>query len=255
MIPNDKKREVKQMRSLLRRVAELAEHVELTGTFEGGARHSVHRYNAILEHLEENGIVPEELFPRLDEDETDFGTLGAEAKFLENYLGDIAEEQEDDEEPQRRSKPKGKVEMGLIAALAPFLEQRDLSQIIRAHFDWTPKAPDPPSPPGEGQDLKTVVALAPFIDKQTLTELVRACLARGAAADPKVFAALAPHMDSGDLGQLLREYLPQWFASAPGASSGEASRGWPEPSPHAAPDESPPTATEGLGADKPHSPW
>jgi hypothetical protein len=200
---------------LLRQTAEFAEHVEQTGSFQSGARNSVKRYNAIVEHLEEEDIIREDMFPRLEEDESDFGQLGAEATALANYLDDIG----DEEEKPATGGPKGK-DFGWLLGLAPFLERDELSKLVRSHFTGQAPFPVPPAPPKEeadssqGPDLKTIIGLAPHIDKKTLGEMVRACLSRQKLRDPNLLVALAPHMESRDLGQILHEYLPDWFASA-----------------------------------------
>jgi hypothetical protein len=219
MSENNQKAEIRRMRTLLQKIGEMAEHAEQTGSFEGGVRNSVTRYNAIVEHLEDINALPEELFPQLDE-RADWGQLGPEATLLADYLGDILEGEPKETGPRRN--------LGELIGLAPFLEGKELSQLIHTHFlgsppppPGAPVPPDVPPPPGspaaaaQGPDLKTIVSLAPHLDKATLQEMVQACLSHQRVSDPNLLVALAPHMDSATFGQLLREHLPGWFQRQP----------------------------------------
>src|SRR5260221_2863873 len=114
--------EVRRLRRLLLKMAELAEHVEQTGSFESGVQNSVKRYNAIVGHLEALEALPVSMFPRL-EDEADAGQLGAQATLLADYLKDSTEE----EEARAISAP----DLGSLVALAPFLGSKELSQLVR----------------------------------------------------------------------------------------------------------------------------
>jgi hypothetical protein len=203
----------------LRKMAEMAEHTEQTGSFESGIRNNyVKRYNAIVEHLEEMDVVPEELFPRLD-DEADSGQLGAEAMLLADYLADFLEET-----PPPNAGRGNKPDMGLMVALAPFLESKELSNLVRASLAGTPppagEAPEE-NAADAGPDLQALVGLAPHIDSGTLAELVQAHLARHKLSDPRLLTALAPHMKSSDLSRILRSYVPEWFGG-PAAPSPDA---------------------------------
>lgn len=172
------------------------------------------RYNAIVEHLEEENVIPENLWPALDDDETNYGQLGAEASLLADYLNDVAEEAPGP--PPHREKHEG---LGPLIALAPFLGSEELSKLVRQRLgvDTAPAPPAPPAPPAspQGPDLQMIVGLAPHIDSATLAEMVRACLSRQKITDPNLLIALAPHMNSADLSQLLREQLPEWIGAAP----------------------------------------
>jgi len=223
----EQKKEIRRMVRLLRQTAEFAEHVEQTGSFESGARNSVKRYNKIVEHLEEEEIIHEEMFPKLD-DNTDFGTLGAEATALANYLDDLAGEEE-------RSVTSGSKspDFGWLLGLAPFLEQSELSKLVRSHFTGQPTTPEEPKAPSQGPDLKTIVGLAPHVDSKTLSEMVSACLSRQKLTDPNLLVALAPHMDSRELTQILHQYLPDWFGNtaSPPPPPGPAPAPEPKPAP------------------------
>src|SRR5580700_3129003 len=87
------KKEVSRLRHLLLKMAELAEHVEQTGSFESGLNNSLIRYNTIVQRLEQLGACANGLFPALASDAS-AGTLGAEATLLAEYLEDITKEGE-----------------------------------------------------------------------------------------------------------------------------------------------------------------
>src|SRR5580704_15078180 len=89
----DVSKEVTRLRHLLLKMAELAEHVEQTGSFESGLNNSIIRYNTIVQRLEQVGACANGLFPALASDAS-AGTLGAEATLLAEYLEDIAQEGE-----------------------------------------------------------------------------------------------------------------------------------------------------------------
>lgn len=220
----EQKREIRRMLRLLRQMTELAEHVEQTGSFESGAHNSVKRYNAIVEHLEEHGAIPEEMFPGLEED-SGFGQLGAEATLLANYLQDLVDE-EDNPTPKRGTDPKQ--DFGWLLGMAPFLEKTELTNLVRAHFAGKPAPPAEPTPASEKTssplepDLAMLVEVAPHVDSKTLGEMVRTCLSRHQLTDPKQLLSLAPHMESGQFSQLLREYLPAWFGASSAAQPNEA---------------------------------
>ena len=216
MADQDQKKEVRRIRTLLAKMAEMAEHVEQTGSFESSIRNNVKRYNNIVEHLEDQDILPEDVFPELDED-SDSGQLGAEAKLLADYLNDLGSEEEPARGPEGTRRGEGKrPDLGMMVALAPFLERNELTNIVLKHFtgQTTPSEEAAPVAPGNA-DIQTVIALAPHVDKATLGQMARACLAKQPLTDPKMLVALAPHMDSAEFSALLRAYLPDWFSSAP----------------------------------------
>jgi hypothetical protein len=220
MSDQEQKREIRRMRALLVKMAEMAEHVEQTGSFESGIHNSVKRYNTIVEHLEDKGILPEDIFPRLDED-SDSGQLGAEAKLLSDYLADLSDEEEEPVRgPGNPRKGEGKrQDLGMMVALAPFLEKNELTHMVLKHFTGQASGGEETElSASQGPDLKTIVGLAPHVDSATLGQMVRACLTQQPLADPKMLVALAPHMESSDFSALIREYLPTWFGGQPAAA-------------------------------------
>ena len=231
MAEHDKKKEIRRMRTLLEKMAEMAEHVEQTGSFESSIQNNVKRYNSIVEHLEDNDVLPEDMFPELDED-SDSGQLGAEAKLLSGYLADLADEDEMERGSGNSRKPEGKrPDLGMMVALAPFLERNELTNIVLKHFTGQTKLGEEEAPAAPGSmDIQTLIALAPHVDKATLGQMARACLSRQPLADPKLLVALAPHMDKAEFSQLLHEYLPNWFGAAPTAPVPPAPPAPPAPS-------------------------
>ena len=216
MADQSAKKEIRRIRTLLEKMAEMAEHVEETGNFESGTRNNVKRYNNIVEHLEDKDILPEDVFPELDED-SDSGQLGTEAKLLADYLADLAEEEDAERGAGSFKKPEGKrADLGMMVALAPFLERNELTNIVLKHFTGQTASVEEEAPTAPGSmDMQTLIGLAPHVDKATLGQMARACLSRQPLTDPKLLVALAPHMDKADFGQLLHEFLPSLFGTAP----------------------------------------
>ena len=94
----------------------------MTGSLEKGARLGIRHYNSMLAHLEETGAVPEDLFHRLDENDTTFDELSVACSLLESYLGD-------DEESHLLTKTA--VNAPLTRDSQEVHELRELSEILR----------------------------------------------------------------------------------------------------------------------------
>lgn len=232
-LQSEQKKEIRRLHNLMSKIAELAEHVEQTGSFESGVHNSVARYNAVVERLEAINAVPNGMFPRLRED-TSSGELGAEATLLASFLKDIIDE---DEPPHAKSS----ADLGPLIALAPFLGTKELSQLVRERFtrarvagDEDEEAADVPGPP----DMKTIVGLAPHMKSSDLVELLQGYFAQGGQMDPKYLTALAPHLNSEHLGLLIRSSAPQWFQAQP-PKPGPAPGPTPTPSPGPMPSPAP----------------
>lgn len=90
---SDDTMDMRKIRRLLRETTRLAERASMTGSLQGGGRIAIRQYNAIRNHLENNGVIPEDLFQELDEDEATFDELGVVTGMLESYL---EEEEEGD---------------------------------------------------------------------------------------------------------------------------------------------------------------
>jgi len=76
---NAENMDIRKMRKLLRETTRLAERASMTGSLQGGGRIAIRQYNAIRNHLQDEGIIPEDLFQELDEDEATFDELGGGA--------------------------------------------------------------------------------------------------------------------------------------------------------------------------------
>src|SRR5260221_1017319 len=84
--------DLRRIRRLLRETTRLAEHASMTGSLQGGQRIAIRQYNAIRNHLQDMGAIPDDLFQELDEDEASFDELGVVAGMLDGYLEeDLAE--------------------------------------------------------------------------------------------------------------------------------------------------------------------
>lgn len=228
---NEQRNEIRRMKRLLEKMAEMAEHVEQTGSFESGIQNSVKRYNTIVEHLEDRGILAEDLFPELDED-SDSGQLGAEAKLLADYLSDVIEEETEENKGEeetngvearfgfRKKSDLKRPDLGMMVALAPFLERNELTSMVLKHFTGQGSVSEEATSEAkasapQGPNLQTIISLAPHVDQTTLGQMVRACLASQSFDNPQQLVQLAPHMNSAEFSQILREYLPTWFGAQP----------------------------------------
>jgi hypothetical protein len=242
------KKEVIRLRHLLLKMAELAEHVEQTGSFESGLNNSITRYNTIVQRLEQLGACANGLFPPLDSDAS-AGTLGAEATLLAEYLEDFTQEEE--------KGPKNAPDINTIVSLAPFLGREELGSMVRERFrsrnrggrergrndeendeDTNNEESSRPSlktlvhlaphmsssdlgdlvrayvSQGDGVDLKYIVHLAPHMNSEDLGLLVRACVSGEKGFNSKYLMHLAPHMNSKDLSAIMRDCMPEWFGGS-----------------------------------------
>lgn len=146
---------IRPLRSMLREIAELAEHASLTGSLEGGVASATRRYNSCLRQLRTAGIVPDGLFEELDEATTTYGRLGVDARLLASTVG------EPDHRHGRRH--RGGEESSVLMRLAPFVSQEDLAKLVRRQLD------------NDGAiDLNSLTHLAPFLDQATLGMLLEA---------------------------------------------------------------------------------
>src|SRR6266700_4164161 len=86
--------DLRRIRRLLRETTRLAEHASMTGSLQGGQRIAIRQYNAIRNHLQDMGAIPDDLFQELDEDEASFDELGVVAGMLDGYLEEDLDEGE-----------------------------------------------------------------------------------------------------------------------------------------------------------------
>lgn len=177
-----------KMLRLLREIADIAEESSLTGALQGGAPQAVTRYNAILRYFIAEEKIPDGLFSPLPET-TGFAQVGVESRMLYAFFTN----------DKGKSSSKGGVDGSLLIRLAPFVDSRDLAELVQ---EYTRE--------GVGLDPGTLTALAPFLDSNSLGSLIRSHLGKikGArSADegdqPKPPASPAPTpklpVPSGDL--------------------------------------------------------
>ena len=156
--------DLRKIRRLLRETTRLAERASMTGSLQGGGRIAIRQYNAIRNHLQDTGVIPEDLFQELDEDEATFDELGVVTGMLESYLEDEDEgapegeaERGDDGEPRRWRKWKRHGPWGAEAARfwgdpEALRNLQELGEAMREHLPELlkrrgPRPPGPPVPP------------------------------------------------------------------------------------------------------------
>jgi len=86
-------REVRRIRRLLKQMGDIAHDASLTGAFGDGAPEAIERYNLIIGHLTERGVITGPLFPPLPADAS-FDRVGIACKLLGEYLVEEASEQQ-----------------------------------------------------------------------------------------------------------------------------------------------------------------
>ena len=142
--------DIRRIRRLLRETGKIAEHASLTGSLEKGSRLAIRQYNAIRQHLQDEEVIPEDLFPDLDEDEAGFDELGVAAKLLDGYL-------EGDDEAESSDNGCGKqkrveIRLGGSAGIGGLADLKNIGEIIRSHMpeiirEYVPTPSTPPTPP------------------------------------------------------------------------------------------------------------
>jgi hypothetical protein len=153
--------EIKSSRRMLRELADLAEHASLTGSLSDGKARAIARYNALLAHLIQEGILRDGLFTPLGSDST-FGDVGIESRLLATHLGDDGD--------HRKDKRRGE-DSSVLLRLAPFVDAADLTKLVReqmrCHADF---------------DMDLLTSLAPFLEQSMLGELLHQHLEAAHAA-------------------------------------------------------------------------
>ena len=173
---NNENEDVRKMRRLLRETTRLAERASMTGSLQGGGRIAIRQYNAIRNHLQDNGVIPEDLFQELDEDEATFDELGVVSGMLDSYLEDEDEGAPDvdgergpeDREARRGRRGRRHGPFGWAAWCGPeaarmwgdpetLKDLRQMGEELREHLPellrWrdyvraSPGHPAPPAPP------------------------------------------------------------------------------------------------------------
>jgi len=144
--------QLRATRRLLHEIAQLCEHATLTGSLSGGAPRAIARFNTILAQLTESGAVPENLFSPLSP-EADYGEVGVEARMLASYIREGEKE---------RDRQRDVHDPGILVRLAPFVDSKDLSSLIREQMQQ-----------GVHLDMHILTSIAPFLGKEDLGMLLR----------------------------------------------------------------------------------
>ena len=158
--PAEQRDELRRLRGMLDELGGLAENATMTGGLEHGAPAAVRRYNAIVERLQELDAAPRGFSPLGGE--ASFDESSVECKVLARSL------KEDDRGIHGGSHGGTERNLALVAGLAPFVEQRELLDLLRLHEQA-----------GEPVDPAVILALAPFLPKDEITRLVRQHLGLG----------------------------------------------------------------------------
>lgn len=160
------------IRRMLREIVRIAKDASLTGALAGSASLAVQQYNRTLQNLERSGRVPEGWFQKLPEgstlDEAGFVAIQLDS-FLEaeaeNLRGQEAVPQHDVEAMTEYSSPRntnGPMLIKHVVGLAPFVEQAQLVELLRAYFR-----------DHQTIDPGSLVGLAPFVGKEELSRIIR----------------------------------------------------------------------------------
>jgi hypothetical protein len=166
---NQENMDIRRIRRLLSETTRIAERASMTGSLQGGGKIAIRQYNAIRNHLQDIGAIPDELFQELDEDEATFDELGVMTGMLDRYLEDEEEgpAEEDGEHDDRKRRrmgrrggPWGNPEVWRFWSDPQALhELQEMGEIMREHLPellhlrdklrgGAPAAPpSPPAPP------------------------------------------------------------------------------------------------------------
>jgi hypothetical protein len=162
--------------SLLKELAEMAEHGALTGMNGNTAKRAVARYNALLEKLVTQGLAPSDLFSRLPDD-AGFGDLLVDARLLVSYLKENQEDRNLGEGNAKHFSP----DKHLIVRLAPFANSEDLKVMVEACLAK-----------GEAIDPHFLESMAPFLDRDHLGMLIRKIAGQAGSAEAASGKSEAP---------------------------------------------------------------
>lgn len=148
--------------NILREIADLCEHVTLTGALKGGREALVARYNQVLAKLVREGRVEDGLFLPLGP-EASFDVIGVEARMLRSSAGVSPASGED-----------APADIETIVALAPFARGEDLAKLIHGYLDTGRQVPSHLLP-----------GLAPFIRSEDLAFLMERVMNAGKPEPPR----------------------------------------------------------------------
>jgi hypothetical protein len=164
--------DLRKIRRLLRETTRLAERASMTGSLQGGGRIAIRQYNAIRNHLQDSGVIPEDLFQELDEDEATFDELGVVTGMLESFLEDedeVSADSDGEKGPEdgdsrrgrrwKRHGPWGPEAARFWGDPQALRDLQELGEVMREHLPellkmretmrpgYPPTPPTPPTPP------------------------------------------------------------------------------------------------------------
>lgn len=165
--------DIRRIRRLLSETTRIAERASMTGSLQGGGKIAIRQYNAIRNHLQDIGAIPDDLFQELDEDEATFDELGVMTGMLDRYLEEEEETHsegpgEPDHERDRKRRRMGRGGQWASPEVWRFWtdpqalrDLQDLGEIMREHMPELlhlrvklrgeehdpPHPPHPPTPP------------------------------------------------------------------------------------------------------------
>ena len=116
---------LKQARRLLNAITDLARESSLTGSLGGGAKLGIRQYNSLLDRFVEQGVVPRDLFVRLDLEGDSFDELGVSCALLNAYI-------DDDDPPPAPTAPSSSVVVHSDSQ--ELRELRELGEILRVRL-------------------------------------------------------------------------------------------------------------------------
>ena len=148
-MPNPQDTPIDVARRVLAELAELAEHASLTRGLRGGEKSAAQAYNRVLATFIATERFPEGMFEPIEPETADFGQLGVQCRLLSAAMGAKAEAHPGES-------------LGSIVGLAPFLDAKDLAELVRERIDGDVRVPE-----------SMLTALAPFLDSETLGSLIR----------------------------------------------------------------------------------
>ena len=139
---------------ILREIADICDHVSLTGSLKDGRDAVLTRYNHTLNHLVENGVVDKALFQALPADAS-FDRIGVESRMLRAAVKQHRAPESSD----------GDFDINTIQALAPFARGEDIARLIHKYIDS-----------GHSVPVHMMTGLAPFLRSEDLTLLMERAL-------------------------------------------------------------------------------
>ncbi|MES1227051.1 MAG: hypothetical protein ABUL72_00180 [Armatimonadota bacterium] len=146
---------------ILREIADICDHVSLTGALRDGREAVLARYNQTLKHLADNGVIDEALFNSLPP-EASFDQIGVEARMLRAAV-----------KQHRGPEASGDFDIGTITALAPFSRGEDIAKLIHKYIDS-----------GRPVPAHMLTGLAPFLRSEDLGLLMERAMAPQAPPAP-----------------------------------------------------------------------